>query len=136
MLVELSRFRVKPGKESRVDEWLAMLNARMAEAKQTLAREKMKLEVIFRERIGVDEYLTWFSVQDEAGAPVASSPFEVDKEHLLFHDECIDHGYGRRDAQPQVVLVPDGVAEAMGWLSPEACAVPFQAKELVFRRTK
>src|SRR3990172_3532819 len=115
MLVELSRFKVKPGKEARVDEWLAMLNRRMSEAKQTLVREKMKLEVIFRERIGTDEYLSWFSVQDQTGAPVSTSPFDVDKEHLAFHDECIDHEYGRHDAQTQVVLVPDEVASALGW---------------------
>ena len=136
MLVELSRFKVKQGKEARVDEWLAMLNRRMAEAKQTLEREKMKLEVIFREKIGGDEYLTWFSVQDETGAPVASSPFEVDKEHLMFHDECIDHEYGRRDAQAQVVMVPDAVASALGWDNPAAASVPFQRKEIVYRRTR
>jgi hypothetical protein len=136
MRVELSRFRVNPGMEKRVDDWLSMLNARMAEAKQTLVREKMKLEVIFRERIGMDEYLTWFSVQDETGAPVTSSPFEIDKEHMRFHDECIDHGYGRRDGQAQVVMVPDEIAAAMGWAAPERSIVPYQAKELVFRRTK
>jgi hypothetical protein len=136
MLVELSRFKIKPGKEARVDEWLAMLNGRMAEAKQTLVREKMKLEVIFREKMGGDEYLTWFSMQDETGAPVASSPFDVDREHLKFHDECIDHDYGRHDAQAQVVLVPDAVASALGWANPAAAAVPFRRKEIVYRRTR
>ena len=136
MLVELSRFRIKPGKEARVDEWLRMLNERIDEAKETLRREKMKVEVIFREKIGGDEYLSWFSVQDETGAPVSSSPHEIDKEHLRFHDECLDHDYGRRDGQAQVVMVPDEVAAAMGWAHPERAVVPFQRKEMVYRRTR
>jgi len=51
MKVELSRFRVKPGKSGHVDDWLKMLNDNMGEAVQTLERELMKLEVIFREII-------------------------------------------------------------------------------------
>ena len=57
MLVELTRVRVKPGKSARVDEWLAMLNARMDEVKETLIREEMHVEVIFREISGDDEFL-------------------------------------------------------------------------------
>ena len=119
-----------------MDEWLAMLNRRMPEAKQTLERERMRLEVIFREKMGSDEYLTWFSLQEKAGAPVASSPFDVDKEHLKFHDECIDHDYGRHDAQTQVVLAPDAVAAALAWTDPAADVVPFRRQEIVYRRTR
>ena len=79
MRVELSRFRVKPGKSGRVDEWLKMLNDNMEEVVQTLEREQMKLEVIFREIIDDEECLCWFSVQGEAGEEVATSPFAVDQ---------------------------------------------------------
>jgi len=134
MLVELSRFRVLPGKSQRVDEWLEMLNDRMGECLQTLEREQMKLEVIFREVIDGEEYLYWFSVQAEGGAHVSNSPFEVDAMHVQFHNECLDHvDHCRRDAQPQVVMVPEAVAKAMGWVTPERSAVPFQRREIVFR---
>ena len=136
MLVELSRFRIKPGKESRVDEWIAMLNARMAEARETLAREKTKVEVIFRERIGVDEYLYWFSIHDDAAPAAQSQPSAVDREHLAFHNECLDHDYGRRDAQTQVVIVPDDVAASLAWPEPERCAVPWRSREIVYRRRR
>ncbi len=134
MLVELSRFRVKPGKSARVDEWLAMLNFHMDEVKQTLVREEMKVEVIFREIIGEDEYLYWFSIQGEAGEHVRTSPFEVDRLHIAFHDECIDHEYGMRDAQPQVIMIPDAIARAMGWDNPPGDAVAFARKEIIHRR--
>lgn len=134
MQVELSRFHVKPGKSARVDEWLAMLNAHMGEVVQTLDREQMKLEVIFREVIGGEEYLYWFSVQGESGEAVTTSPFVVDRQHIAFHEECVDHDYGRRDAQPQVIMVPRHVAQAMDWADPPADAVEFQPRELIYRR--
>lgn len=135
MLVELSRFRVKPGKSARVDEWLTMLNARMDEVKQTLVREEMKVEVIFREMIGDDEYLYWFSIQGAAGEHVRTSPFEVDRLHIAFHEECIDHDYGMRDAQPQVIMIPDAIAAAIGWRDPSGDAVPFARREIIHRRS-
>lgn len=70
MKVELSRFRIKANKSERVTEWLAMLNNRMPEVLQTLEREQMKIEVIFREMIDGEEYLYWFSVQGEHGEHV------------------------------------------------------------------
>ncbi len=133
MLVELSRFRIKPDKSARVDEWLAMLNERMDEVKQTLVREQMHVEVIFRELSGEDEFLYWFSIQGEGGEHVRTSPFEVDRLHIAFHEECIDHDYGMRDAQPQVIMIPDAVAAAIGWADPPADAA-FMRQEIVHRR--
>jgi len=134
MKVELSRFRVKPGKSGRVDEWLKMLNDNMEEVVQTLEREQMKLEAIFREIIDDEEYLYWFSVQGEAGEEVATSPFAVDQQHRQYDEECIDHDYGMRDAQPQVIMIPHRVALAMDWTNAPADAVEFQRRELIRRR--
>jgi hypothetical protein len=131
MKVELSRFRVKKDKSFQVDEWMKMLNDNMSEVIQTLDREQMKLEVIFREMINDEEYLYWFSVQGEMGASVETSVFKVDRQHLEFHDECIDHSYGMRDAQPQVIMVPPEIAQAMGWENPETAIVEYQRRELM-----
>ena len=133
MRVELSRYRVKPGKSARVDDWLAMLNANMDEVKQTLVREEMKVEVIFREISGDDEFLYWFTIQGEAGEEVNTSPFEVDRQHIAFFEECIDHAYGIHDAQPQVIMIPDAIARALDWADPTADAVAFVRREIVHR---
>jgi hypothetical protein len=134
MKVELSRFRVKADKSARTDEWLQMLNNRMAEQIPILEREQMKLEVVFREVIGGEEYLYWFSVQGNDGEYVNTSPHDVDKEHIKFHEECIDQDYGMRDAQPQVVLVPVRVARAMDWDNPPSSKVPFERREIIYRK--
>ena len=133
MRVELTRFRVKEGKSARVDEWLKMLNENMDEVIQTLDREQMKVEVIFREMIDGEEYLYWFSVQGEEGEEVNTSPFEVDRKHIAFHQECIDHQYGAYDAQPQVVMVPAKIARALDWENPAADILPFERREIVHR---
>jgi hypothetical protein len=118
MRVELTRYRVKPGKSARVDEWLQILSDRRDECLETLVREKMRLEVIFREQIGGDEFLYWFTVQDEIGEEVNTSPFEIDHLHIAFWEECLDRDYGGKDAYPQLILVPPRIAQVMEWPDP------------------
>ncbi|EJS78111.1 hypothetical protein ICY_00649 [Bacillus cereus BAG2X1-3] len=59
MNVELTRFKVKPGKRHRVDEWMKLLNDNMKEVLLTLNDEKMYVETIFREIRDGEEYLYW-----------------------------------------------------------------------------
>jgi hypothetical protein len=73
-------------------QWLAMLNARMDEVKETLVREEMHVEVIFREISGDDEFLYWFSIQGEGGAHVNTSP--TPRPTTSLSTRCIDHDYG------------------------------------------
>ena len=129
MKVELTRFRVVEGKSERVDEWLRMLNERMSETVATLQRERMYVEVIFREKVDDEEYLSWLAIQGEGGKSVHSSSHEVDRLHLEFWRECIDTNYGAYEAQPQVVMVPDAVAAAMKWSNPEASVVRWDGGE-------
>ena len=128
MRVELTRFRIRPGKSGRVDEWLRMLNDRMPETLATLEREQMKIEVIFRELVEGEEYLSWFAVQGEGGESVHTSPHEVDQLHLAFWRECIDASAGAIDALAQVVMVPEEIARAMGWANPAGSALAWQAE--------
>ena len=53
MQVELTRFKVKPGMSSVVDEWLKFLNDNMEGVLLTLEREKMYVETIFREKMSI-----------------------------------------------------------------------------------
>jgi hypothetical protein len=133
MRVELSRFKVKQDKSARVTEWMAMINARMDEIQKIIPTEQMKLEVIFREMIGGEEFLYWFSVQGEEGVDADTSAFSLVHDFSRFHGECIDHGYGMRDAQPQVVIVPPETAKAMEWAEPMSSVVAYEAHEIIHR---
>ena len=90
MKVELSRFKIKKGKEEKANEWMKMLNDRIDEAVETMRREEMYVEAIFEEEINGEKYLTWFSVQGEDGKMCMDSEYELDKVHIKYWEECID----------------------------------------------
>ena len=113
MQVELTRFRVKPDKSAQVDAWMATLNARMAEVRETLVRERMLVEVIFRETLDGVEYLSWFSIQGAGGELVETSPHDLDRVHLAFWRDCIDPEFAPQDATPQVVMLPEAIASVL-----------------------
>lgn len=62
MNIELMRFRVKPGKIERVDQWLQFLNSNMPAVLETLEGERMYVETIFSETLDGAEYLYWYSI--------------------------------------------------------------------------
>lgn len=111
--VELSRFRVKEGKSSVVDQWMNFLNEHMEDTLLTLQGEKMYVETIFREVLDGQEYLYWYSVQAEGGIEVENSESYIDKKHLEYWEECIDPSYGMVDLNPQVVMIPKPIYETM-----------------------
>ena len=113
MNVELTRFKVKPGKSHRVNEWMQLLNDNMKEVLLTLNDEKMYVETIFREIRDGEEYLYWYSVQGEGGALVENSHYEIDKKHLEFWYECIDEEVPSVDMKTEVVMIQDVVKDAM-----------------------
>ena len=65
MKVELTRFKVKKGKEERVEVWMELLNSRMNEVLETLEGEQIYVENIFEEIDGDTMYLYCFSRQEE-----------------------------------------------------------------------
>lgn len=111
--VELSRFRVKEGKSSVVDQWMNFLNEHMEDTLLTLQGEKMYVETIFCEVLDGQEYLYWYSVQAEGGIEVENSESYIDKKHLEYWEECIDPIFGMVDLNPQVVMIPKPIYEAM-----------------------
>lgn len=111
--VELSRFKVKKGKSHVVDEWMTFLNKNMDKVLLTLNDEKMYVETIFREKVGDDEYLYWYSVQGEGGINVEDSQHEIDKKHLEYWYECIDEEVPHVDLKTEVVMIQECVRKAM-----------------------
>ena len=112
MIVELTRFRVKPGMSHKVDEWLKFLNDNMEGVLLTLEREKMYVETIFREKCDDEEDLYWYSIQGENGIRVEESDSWIDKKHLEYWDECIDKNY-YVEMSMQVSMIPHHIANLM-----------------------
>lgn len=119
MQIELTRFRVKPGKRHKVDEWMLFLNENMETVKETLEPEHMYVETIFAETIDGVDYLYWYSVRGEAGLEqeVTESEHWLDEKHVEYWRECIDPTYPPQDLSPRVHMLPDRVLASMQPLS-------------------
>lgn len=111
MKVETTRFKIKKGKAHRIDEWMEILNKRKDECIQTLHREKMFVEAIFRESINGEDFLTWFSIQGKNGSDVKTSEHEIDKIHLEFWNECIDSNYRPFEKKPEAIFIHPEIYE-------------------------
>ncbi|MFB7637952.1 DUF6176 family protein [Peribacillus butanolivorans] len=111
--VELTRFKVKPGKTAVVDQWMKLLNDNMSSVLLTLNDEKMYVETIFREEIEGIEYLYWYSVQGDGGIEVQDSDHEIDKKHLEYWEECIDNDFRPVDLKTEVIMIQDSVLSTM-----------------------
>ena len=112
-ITELSSFPVKYGKEARADEWMAILVERQSECVETLDREAMHFETIFKSSIDNRIYLTWFSLEGETGEHVNTSSFPIDKIHMEFWNECIDATVPPIKFQHIVNFLPKLVADSI-----------------------
>ena len=108
--VELSRCKVLPGASAEADKWMKMLDDRRDECVATLDRERMAIEIIFRLKEDGQDYLFWVSVYGEHGAGLdLSNP--IDRDHDAQARRSKEPGWV--EAEPQVLLLPDPVREAV-----------------------
>lgn len=110
---ELMSFAVKPGKEARAEQWMQLLVERQAECVQTLDREAMHFESIFKCQMGERMVLSWLSVQGDKGAHVRSSPFAIDQLHMQFWEECIDRSVPPLKFEHVVSFLPTSIQAAI-----------------------
>jgi len=109
MQVELTRFRVKKGKEELTDQWMEFLNKHMNDALLTLDGEKMFVETIMRDSMGDYEYLYWYSIQADDGDSNSETEKCIDTKHLEYFDKCIDRTYRPKNLKTEVVMIPQRI---------------------------
>ncbi len=110
---EFSSFAIRIGKEERAGEWMRILCERQSECVETLEREKMHYECIFKGYRNGRLYLSWFSVQSTHGLPVEDSPHPIDQVHIAYWDECIDDQVAPENLDHVVSFVPRSIEEAV-----------------------
>lgn len=92
--IELTRFRIKKGKEEKAQEWMDFLNNHHQDTVATMAGEKMFVETVFKEESSDGyTYFYWYSLQGERGKAVEESDSYIDQKHLEYWNECIDNAY-------------------------------------------
>lgn len=110
---ELMTFAVKVGMEAKADEWMGLLVERKAECLETLDREKMHYECIFKSSRNGRMYLSWFSVQGTTGEHVRSSEHPIDTVHMEYWNQCIDREVPPEKFEHVVSFVPASVEQAV-----------------------
>lgn len=109
MQVELTRFRVKKGKEELTDQWMSFLNEHMNDALLTLDGEKMFVETIMRDTEREYDYLYWYSIQADDGDSNSETEKCIDTEHLKYFEKCIDRTYRPKNLRTEVVMIPQRI---------------------------
>lgn len=108
--IELTRFRIKKGKEGKAQEWMDFLNQHHEDTVATMANEKMYVENVFKEENPDGyTYFYWYSIQGEDGQAVEESESYIDKKHIEYWDECIDESYRPVDMVLEENLVSPAV---------------------------
>jgi hypothetical protein len=103
--------------EEEADRWMRMLNDRLAEAVQTLERERVALEIVFRDHDDSGDWLIWVMVQGEGGASITDSPFDIDREHAAFAQRV--KFPNRPEARAELLAMSDPVRDAvLRWCLP------------------
>jgi hypothetical protein len=97
--------------EDQAGRSMRMLNDRCSEAVQTLERERVAVEAVFRERDEHGDWLVWVMIEGEGGESIADSPFEIDRDHAAFVTRCTLPN--RRELEPQLLLMPQPVRDAV-----------------------
>ena len=104
--IELTRFRIKKGKELRAQEWMDFLNKHHQDTVATMAGERMYIETVFKEESSDGyTYFYWYSIQSEGGSVVEDSESYIDQKHLEYWEECIDTAYKPVDMKVMEKLV-------------------------------
>lgn len=113
--VELTRFRIKKGKEEKAQEWMDFLNDHHTDTVATMAGEKMYVESVFKDKNPDGyTYFYWYSVQGEGGNAVEESESYIDKKHIEYWDECIDPEYKPVDMKLEENLIAPAVERIIG----------------------
>jgi hypothetical protein len=110
---EFMTFTIKQGMEAEAEEWIRILTERQAECVQTLDRERMHIECIFKSFQNDRMCLSWFTVHGLAGERLRGSPHPIDKLHLEYWDKCIDKEVLPERYKHVVTFLPESIRRAL-----------------------
>jgi hypothetical protein len=110
---EFMTYTIKQGMEAEAEAWMRILIERRAECVQTLDRERMHYECIFKSFQNDRMCLSWLTVHGITGARLRGSPHPIDKLHLEFWDKCIDREVPVEKLQHVVTFLPASISRAM-----------------------
>jgi Family of unknown function (DUF6176) len=112
LVVHLHRFRLQTDRLDEFNQWVNFEHEHHAATVETLEREKMYVEAIFRDRNHDPATIYWLEIRGADGAASASSPLPIDKTYNRFmQDTLVPHS--RMTMEPEYILIPDFIEESI-----------------------
>ncbi len=110
--IEFMTVTVKQGMEGEAEEWMRILEERRAECVETLDRERMHCESIFKSVRDGRMCLSWFTIHGLTGERLRTSPHPIDKLHLEYWDRCVDLDAPVERYKHVVTFLPHSIGQA------------------------
>lgn len=110
---EFMTFHIKQGMEAEADIWMRILKDRKDECVQTLDRERMHYEAVFKSSQNGRMCLSWLTVHGVTAERLRDSPHAIDKLHMEYWDRCIDTEMPPEKFQHVVTFLPESIRRAM-----------------------
>ena len=112
LTVRLHRFRLQADKLTEFDRWIRFEHEHHEETLETLEREKMYAEAIFRDPFADPATIYWLEIRGPKGESVSTSPLPIDREYELFMSDTLVPHSGIT-MNPEYVLVPRFISNAI-----------------------
>ena len=109
---EFMTFTIKLGMEAEAEAWMRVLAERKAECVETLDRERMHYECVFKSHQNGRMRLSWFTVHGLTGERPRSSTHPIDKLYLEYWDKCIDMEVPAEILKHVISILPDTIEQA------------------------
>lgn len=110
--VKLYRFELNKDSLAIFNEWMKWHEKEHTAIIETLEREKMYFESIFRDTVRQKDVIYWLAIDGEGGAPVSNSPLKIDSVHNAYAKSCLKRG-SRSELQTEFYLVPAFIKKAI-----------------------
>lgn len=111
--VTLYRFQLNKEKRNVYGDWIRWQHEEHAAIVQSLDRERMYFESVFRDSAREPDVIYWLAVNGEGGAHYDTSPLAVDQKHDAFMRQILVKG-GRTVLQTEFVLMPPFIENSIG----------------------
>ncbi|HEY0272781.1 MAG TPA: DUF6176 family protein [Chitinophaga sp.] len=103
--VTLYHFRLQKDSMAAYHDWIAWQHADQRAIVQSLERERMYVEAVFRDSIHDPDGIYWLAVNSPGGQPYQNSPLRVDSIHAGFMRRILVPG-SRLTLQTEYYLIP------------------------------
>jgi hypothetical protein len=109
----LYRFRLDTANMPVYREWVHWHHDAYRPMIETLEREKMYFESVFRDTVNEPRFIYWLAIDGEGGGTSSTSTSDIDRKHVEYMKQILVKG-SRVTLKTEFTLVPSFIEESIG----------------------